>query len=128
MSRSNAAASLFLLPILAGCTTIEGRGAAPTAPTAVQEAPSTPAFRAGDLEGKDGADLDAALGAPDLTRVEGPGEFRRYTLAECALIIILYPDDQGVKRAARLDAGALLAGEEKPDLDRCLARGKAEPA
>lgn len=111
----------------AGCATTGGPDAS-AADAGKDGALLDPAFRAADFDRKDGAALDALLGAPDLTRVEGDGEFRRYTLADCALIIILYPDDAGVKRAARLDAGALTSGGPHPDLDACLARGKrADP-
>jgi len=88
------------------------------------EALQKPAYRLSDVAGKEAGDLDALLGAPDLTRTEGSGEFRRYSLASCSLIVILYPDEKGVKRAASVDAGALKSGDEKPDLDRCLAEGK----
>ena len=116
---------LAVLLLAAGCATA---GTSEQSAAGAGGAPGAPAFRVADFDQKDGAALDALLGAPDLTRVEGAGEFRRYTLADCALIVILYPDDAGVKRAARLDAGALTSGGERPDLDACLARGKgAEP-
>lgn len=113
--------------ILAGCATTGGGVAdsPPAAGAAKPPLPSRPAFVAADLAGKDAATLDALLGAPDLTRAEGAGEFRRYDLADCALVIILYPDERGAKRSVRLDAGALDTAAEKPDLDRCLARGRA---
>jgi len=82
-----------------------------------------PKFRLADIENRDGDGLDRVLGAPDLVRIEGRGEFRRYTLAACALLITLYPDDTGVRRVRSVEAGALKSGEEKPDLDRCLAYG-----
>ena len=107
---------------LAACAT---DGGAPRA-GAASGAPSQPAYLLADIAGKEAADLDALLGAPDLTRREGDGEFRRYGLAGCALLIVLYPDENGQKRAASVDAGALKSGDEKPDLDLCLARGKAD--
>jgi hypothetical protein len=116
-------AALAAMLFAAGCATA-GSPDATAKPAGKAGAPRDPAFRAADFDHKDGAALDALLGAPDLTRVEGAGEFRRYTLADCALMIILYPDDAGVKRTARLDAGALTSGGDRPDLDACLARGK----
>ncbi|MEQ1932173.1 MAG: hypothetical protein ABL957_16795 [Parvularculaceae bacterium] len=83
-----------------------------------------PIFLLTDIAGKEAADLDALLGEPEMTRSEGRGEFRRYGLASCALFVILYPDENGVKRAASVNAGALKSGEEKPDLDLCLAHGR----
>jgi hypothetical protein len=82
-----------------------------------------PAFLLAHVEGKTGEELDDLFGEPALSRVEGQGEFRRYTLAECVLLIVLYPDDEGVKRAASIDAGAFRSGDEKPDLEQCLAGG-----
>jgi len=83
-----------------------------------------PKFRLADIENRDGDGLNRVLGAPDLVRVEGRGEFRRYTLATCALLITLYPEDTGVRRVRSVEAGALKSGEEKPDLDSCLAHGR----
>lgn len=109
---------------LAACAAAGGATQSLPAPGGENAFPEKPIFRMADVAGKEGADLDALLGVPDLTRNEGAGEFRRYRLAECALLVVLYPDEKGVKRAASVDAGALIAGEEKPDVDLCLARGK----
>ncbi len=116
---------LFALgAVAAGCaTTAAPVAGAPAA--AARKTPAEPQFRAADLQKMSAADLDKALGAPALTRVEGAGEFRRYTLSECALMVILYPDEKGERRVARLDAGALVSGAGAPDLDACLAVGKA---
>lgn len=109
---------------LAACAAASGATQGLPAPGGENAFPEKPVFREADIAGKEAADLDALLGAPDLTRSEGAGEFRRYRLADCALLVILYPDEKGVKRAASVDAGALRAGEGKPDVDLCLARGK----
>jgi hypothetical protein len=84
-----------------------------------------PAFQRADLAGKEAAAIDRLLGAPALTRREGPGEYRRYPFAECVLIVILYPDDKGRISVREIDAAAQVSGAPKPDLDRCLARGPA---
>jgi len=115
--------ALAAISLSAACATTAPAGS-PGA--AINAEPGDPAYLAADIAGKTSHEIDKALGAPDLVRVEGAGEFRRYALAECALIVLLYPDDAGVKRARHLDAGALKSGEEKPDLDVCLARGKAQ--
>lgn len=127
MARALTTALGFFLA--AGCAAV-GRPAPDMSPSAaaVEPPPAEAAFLAEDIKEKTIADLDALLGAPDLARVEGEGEFRRYMLKECALLVILYPDENGVKRAASVEAGALMVGAEKPDLDRCLAFGRAEPA
>ena len=105
----------------AGCATTT----APVSPAAAR-APAKAVFLVADFENATAAQIDEKLGAPALTRIEGTGEFRRYTLARCALIVILYPDDKGARRAATLHAGALVSGEKAPPLDDCLAAGKAE--
>lgn len=115
----------------AGCALALGLGACattPPAPTpamdaAAPAAPAAPVFLAGDLRGAAGADIDRLLGAPALTRREGPGEYRRYSLKDCVLVVILYPDDRGEQRAAHIEATAPISGVEKPDLDACLAAG-----
>jgi len=116
-------AALAVISLSAACSTIAPSGAGSTANKAVT---TNPVYVAADIAGKTSPEIDKALGAPDLVRIEGAGEFRRYALADCALIVLLYPDNAGVKRARHLDVGALKSGEEKPDLDRCLAHGKAQ--
>jgi|GEM_PF-1802848 len=87
------------------------------------DAPAAPVFVLSDILGAVPDALEARLGAPALTRREGDGEFRRYSLSTCMLIVILYPDDTGAPRAAHVDAVALNSEEEKPALDACLAAG-----
>lgn len=85
--------------------------------------PSRPVFRVRDVMGKSAEELDSQFGKPALVRREGPGEFRRYALKDCSLIVILYPDDKGEKTAGFVDSSARASGADKPDLDACLARG-----
>ncbi len=92
-------------------------------PVAGPAAPSAPVFQLNDILGAAPATLDDRLGAPALTRREGDGEFRRYSLSTCTLIVILYPDDRGAVRAAHVDTAALTSDEEKPNLEACLAAG-----
>lgn len=123
MKSSAFVCAVMIAAAAAGCATAVPAGAdAP--PAAAKKTPAGPRFLAADLKKMSAADLDRALGAPALTRVEGTGEFRRYMLAECALMVILYPDEKGERRVARLDAGALVSGAAAPDLDACLAAGK----
>ncbi len=96
------------------------------APVAVETAPpepAAPAYVMSDIMGAGPAAIDALLGVPALTRKEGAGEYRRYSLSRCTLIVILYPDDTGAPRAAHVEATALSSGAEKPALDDCLAAG-----
>ena len=73
-----------------------------------------------------GADeIDALLGEPALVRREGTGEFRRYGLKTCSLIVILYPNENPAEAdvAAHVEATALHSSDEKPDIEACLANG-----
>lgn len=123
--KSSALVCLLVLgSAAAGCaTTASTPAGAPAA--AKKQASAKPQFLAADLEKMSAADLDKTLGSPALTRVEGNGEFRRYMLDQCALMVILYPDESGERRVARIDAGALVSGTAAPDLNACLAAGKA---
>ena len=88
-------------------------------------APGKPVFVQKDILKKSASELDAKLGIPALIRKEGAGEFRRYTMVRCALIVVLYPDDTGVMIAEHLDAAAKTSDETRPSLDMCLAGGLA---
>lgn len=112
-----AAALLF-----SACATNDEAPAPIAAPVAPAK-PAAPVFVASDIMGAAAASIDALLGAPALTRQEGTGEFRRYSLSECTLIVILYPDETGASRAAHIEATALTSGREKPSVDDCLAAG-----
>lgn len=114
-----------VLALAAGCATTgeaprEAEARPGRAPVAAK-----PAFVRSDLIGREAKALDDLLGAPGLVRREGEGEFRRYALSGCALIVILYPNDKGKRAAAHLDSAAMRSGDPKPDLDACLAKGLA---
>ncbi|GJL94308.1 MAG: hypothetical protein DHS20C05_07130 [Hyphococcus sp.] len=84
---------------------------------------SAPVFQQDDFLGASSGAVDALLGSPALTRKEGNGEYRRYALSSCSLIVILYPDETNEISVAHIEATALNSGEEKPDLETCLAAG-----
>ena len=125
MSFSFRLAAPFLLCALSACATTGEDAAETTQAPAIKKAvvPTEPVFVKADVMGRSAAALDELFGQAALVRREGAGEFRRYTLAECALIVILHPDESGKIAAGHLDAAAKMSGEEKPDLDQCLARG-----
>lgn len=119
---------LLVLTMALAASACATSGEKPAAPRAVEkpamsEAPTKPVFRVRDVMGKSPEQLDKQFGAPGLVRREGPGEFRRYGLKACSLIVILYPDDNGQKTAGFVDSAARESGAPKPDLDSCLARG-----
>ena len=94
-----------------------------SAASSVDVAPAAPVFFQKDIMKKTAADLDETLGEAALVRREGKGEFRRYEMAKCELIVILYPAEDGLMTATHLDAAAKTSEEAKPDLDACLAGG-----
>ena len=120
LRRAVAASVLASLWALAGCAGAPPAVApAPVAPPA----PGAPAFVIGDILGASADAIDGLLGPAALVRREGPGEFRRYGLGNCSLIVILYPDGNGEPVASHVEAAALRAGEDKPDAGECLAAG-----
>ena len=108
-----------LFSLAAACATAPAPVAAPGA----DDAPAAPVYVLSDLLGANAGKVDDMLGAPSLTRSEGAGEYRRYALTTCTLIVILYPDETGVAKVAHVDATATHSAGEKPDLNACLAAG-----
>lgn len=107
--------------VVSACATARAPDPAPE--VVAPETPPAPVYLLSDILGTTPEEVETLLGAPALVRAEGAGEFRRYALNECSLIIILYPNDNGDTRTAHVEATALSSGEEKPDLDACLAAG-----
>ncbi|MBY0422720.1 MAG: hypothetical protein K2Q06_10490 [Parvularculaceae bacterium] len=120
-----------LVAAFAALSACASSGSAPSRPSAdgprkaadATASTGKPAFRVRDVMGKSPEELDKQFGKPALVRREGQGEFRRYTLKGCELIVILYPDDKGEKIAGHVDAAAKAAGAAKPDVAGCLAAG-----
>ena len=112
-----------LMPMLlaAACASAPEQKASPAQKTPA--APSAPVYVLGDIQGAGAAKLDDMFGNPALTRREGTGEYRRYALTTCTLIVILYPDELGVPKVTHVDATATTSNTEKPDLNACLAAG-----
>ncbi|MBT8472479.1 MAG: hypothetical protein HKN14_11885 [Marinicaulis sp.] len=117
--RTKLAAIIFGLGAAGCASTSAPVSTAPLAPLT----PAAPAYALDEFENASAADLDRLLGPPALTRREGAGEFRRYSLSTCNLIIILYPDENGRSRVAEIDAAPRRADDEKPTADECLANG-----
>lgn len=105
--------------VLAACATAPNK-VEPAAGVSAPTAPARPAIDPGEILGKTPAAVDQLLGPPALTRREGRGEFRRYSLGDCALLVMVYPDGEGDPRVTHLDAAATSSGAEKPSVERCL--------
>lgn len=110
-----------LFALLAACASNEAADAPTLA--AGPPAPAAPVYSSVQIMGEPAGSVDDLLGPPGLTRREGDGEFRRYALKSCSLIIILYPDEFGAARVAHIEASALRSGDDKPDVEACLAAG-----
>lgn len=119
--KTTAASALTAFSLAACATTPDAPSPEISAPTPA--VPSAPIYVVSDFENATAEAIDGLLGPAALTRKEGDGEYRRYSLSECALIIILYPDETGARRAAHLEATALSSGAAKPSLEDCLAAG-----
>lgn len=97
-------------------------GASPSAASSSSAVPAR-AFKKAEIMDKDAASLDRLLGAPALSRKEGAGEFRRYALKDCNLIVVLYPGKDGRARVRHMDAAAPASDAKTPSLEACLASG-----
>jgi len=113
--------ALGALIMAAGCASLDREPSAAAAAKPLRL--TAPAYELSDVLGASAGDVDALLGPPALVRREGKGEYRRYGLKTCALIIILYPDETGAAKAAHVEATALTSDAEKPDPQACLAAG-----
>ena len=111
-------AALFFAGFSAACTNAPRLEASPT-----PQQNRAPVFATADVIGANSGELDALFGAPALTRREGEGEFRRYSMSSCELLVVLTPGTDGVERVVHLDAAARQSGQEKPTVENCLAAG-----
>lgn len=109
--------------LLGACATGAPETPAPEAVAPPPPEPAAPVYSVSDFAGKTVDVIEARLGPAALVRREGDGEYRRYSLAACTLIVVLYPDETGQRRARHLDATALVSGQKKPALEACLAEG-----
>lgn len=121
-SKVSHAVALAVIGLAAGCATTPDLMALPGKTAQKSE---KPVFLQADVMGLEAGALDSLLGPASLIRREGAGEFRRYAFTRCELIIILYPDENGASSVRQLEAAAKNSGEEKPNLDDCLAGGPA---
>ena len=77
---------LSFMVAISACTTVQGI----TSEASSEAAPiaAAPVFVLDDIANKSDNEIEAILGAADLTRVEGEGVFHRYDLAACGVVIV----------------------------------------
>lgn len=111
--------------LLAACATAPSPGPAATGPQA--GAPAYPSHvaqllaSAGRADAPNRAEIDSALGAPDIERRDGAGMALTYRLRSCALLLVFTADARNEMRLAEAHAGARQAGEPAPTLEQCAA-------
>ncbi len=134
-ARRRVAAMTAMTLAVAGLTACAATPTADPAPIAAPAPayefdPANPAFRREDVLGRTAAEIDALLGAPALVRTEGAGEFRRYDLALCGLVVLLAAEDGADRVAKELYASAPTSGDEgeAPTAARCLGVGPKRDA
>jgi hypothetical protein len=116
-----ASAALLLLAACAtAAPTAQAPASAPTAAPTSSRAAQVLAS-AGRANAASRADLERALGAPDIERQEGAGVALTYRLDSCALLLLLTADARNEMRLAEAHASARRAGEPTPSLDQCAA-------
>lgn len=112
-------------------TTTTAPPSAPPAPAIARAAPVTPPpastapkLRISDLIGRETAQIDARLGAPNLVRNEGDGELRVYRNEACILHVFAYPrgPNRASRQATHIEARTPDGQIVGPAADACLAR------
>lgn len=67
------------------------------------------------------AEIERALGAPDIARQDGAGAALTYRSQNCALLLVFVSDARNAMRLAQAHPSARRAGEASPSLDQCAA-------
>src|SRR5690606_28296277 len=80
---------------------------------------------AGRADAPSRAELERALGAPDIARQDGAGAALTYRLDTCALLLVLTTDARNELRLADAHASPRVPGEAQPTLETCAAEADA---
>ena len=91
--------------------------------TPPEGSPQLPEITREEFLGQPPGNLEILLGAPALTRREGPGEFRRYDTATCRVYAVVFPGEGGRPVIRSLSVGALTAGYPAPEFASCFVTG-----
>ncbi|MBC7770667.1 MAG: hypothetical protein H7124_17935 [Phycisphaerales bacterium] len=104
---------------------------APSAPARTEAAsPSTSRAAqlfaaAGRADAPSQAEVERALGAPDIMRREGAGAAWTYRLENCALLLLFSADPRNEMRLAEVHSSARSPGGAAPSLEQCAAEAAA---
>lgn len=91
-----------------------------TPPPVRRATPPAPDLTLRELLGREPAQIDARIGAPDLVRREGDGELRIYRSPDCVLHVFAYPRD-GARQATHIEARAAGGRLADAEADACVA-------
>ena len=117
--------------VLVGCAT------APATPTEARGETPAPAYSslaaqlfasAGRADAPSQAEMQRALGEPDIRRQEGAGAAWTYRLESCALLLLFSADARNEMRLAEVQSSARRAGEPAPSPEQCAAEAAARGA
>jgi hypothetical protein len=111
---------------LSACATTSTAVQTATAPESSAPAPAVShaaqvLASAGRANAANRADLERALGAPDIERREGAGVALTYRLETCALLLLLTADGRNEMRLAEAHPSARRPGEATPSVEQCVA-------
>ena len=121
-------AALFLL---GACATAAPGAASVTPPSNGPAAAAAPSramqvlASAGRANASTQAEVERALGRPDIARQDGAGAALTYRLETCALLLLFEADARNDLRLAEAHPGARVAGAAPPSLGQCAAEASA---
>ncbi len=80
---------------------------------------------AGGANAASRAEVERALGAPDIERRDGAGAALTYRLPTCALLLLFSADQRDTMRLREVHADARHAGAPAPSQSACAAEAEA---
>lgn len=118
--------SLFVAAmLLAACATAPAAPTQAPAPTSPPASGSSRAERllasAGRGDAATRAEIENALGRPDVARQDGAGAALTYRLDSCALLLLFVADGRNALRLAEVRASARREGDPAPSVQQCAA-------
>lgn len=121
-------ASLAALALISACVTAPPPAPVAPATSAAAAAPSRGAqllAAAGGTNAPTQAEIERALGRPDIVRRDGAGAALTYRLESCALLLLFASDAGNSMRLSEAHPSARRAGAAAPSLAQCAAEASA---